>query len=72
MVTTPSGSGTSSGSFIVSAPAAMPTITSLTPNAQVAGGAALMLTIAGTGFTPTSTVNFNGVSYVQTSSTATS
>jgi len=72
VVTTPSGSGTSSGSFTVSAPAAMPTITSLTPNAQVAGGAALTLTIAGTGFTPTSTVNFNGVSYVQTSSTATS
>ena len=71
-VTTPGGVATSTGTFTVSAPVAIPTITSLTPNAQVAGGPAVTLTIAGTGFTPTSTVNFNGVSYTQTSSTATS
>ena len=71
-VTTPGGTATSSGSFTVAAPVAVPTITSLTPNAQVAGGPAPTLTIAGTGFTPASTVNFNGMSYAQTSSTATS
>ena len=71
-VTTAGGTATSTGTFTVSAPVVIPTITSLTPNAQVAGGPAVMLTLAGTGFTPTSTVSFNGVSYAQTSSTATS
>ncbi|MGY3087692.1 hypothetical protein ACVWYF_000718 [Hymenobacter sp. UYAg731] len=71
-VTTAAGTGTSTGTFTVSAPVAIPTITSLTPNAQVVGGPAVTITIAGTGFTPTSTVNFNSVSYPQTSSTATS
>ncbi|MDB5235236.1 MAG: hypothetical protein JWR44_2229, partial [Hymenobacter sp.] len=71
-VTTASGSGCSSGSFTVSPPVAAPTITSLTPTAQVVGGPAVTLTIAGTGFTPTTTVSFNGVTYTQTSSTATS
>ena len=71
-VTTPGGTATSTGTFTVSPPVAIPTITSITPNAQVAGGPAVTITIAGTGFTPASTVNFNGVSYAQTSSTATS
>ncbi|WP_239691459.1 IPT/TIG domain-containing protein [Hymenobacter lapidarius] len=44
----------------------------MTPSAQVAGGPDVVLTITGTGFTPTTTVNFNGVNYTQTSSTATS
>ena len=71
-VTTPSGTATSAGTFTVTAPVVSPTITSLTPNAQVVGGPALTLTIAGTGFTPATTVSFNGVTYTQTSSTATS
>ncbi|GAB2717915.1 hypothetical protein GCM10011495_34080 [Hymenobacter frigidus] len=71
-VTTPGGTATSTGTFTVSPPVAIPTITSITPNAQVAGGPAVTITIAGTGFTPASTVNFNGASYAQTSSTATS
>jgi hypothetical protein len=71
-VTTLGGTATSTGTFTVSAPVVIPTITSLTPNAQVAGGPAVTLTIAGTGFTPASTVSFNSVSYTQTSSTVTS
>ena len=71
-VTTAAGTATSTGTFTVTAPAVVPTITSISPNAQVAGGPAVTITIVGTGFTPASTVNFNGVSYAQTSSTATS
>ncbi|GAA4032866.1 hypothetical protein GCM10022409_16440 [Hymenobacter glaciei] len=65
-VTTPAGTATSTASFIVT-----PTITALSPNAQVVGGSALTLTITGTNFTPASTVNFNNVSYTSTSATAT-
>ena len=67
-VTTPGGTATSTATFTVGI---TPVITALSPNAQVAGGADLVLTITGTGFTPTSTVSFNNVSYTQTSSTAT-
>ena len=71
-VTTPGGTATSTGSFTVVPTVVTPTIATLTPNSQVVGGPAVTLTIAGTGFTATATVNFNGVSYAQTSSTATS
>ena len=71
-VTTAGGTATSTGTFTVTVPVVVPTITSLTPNTQVVGGPAVALTIAGTGFTATSTVSFNGVSYAQTSSSATS
>ncbi|WP_201978311.1 IPT/TIG domain-containing protein [Hymenobacter rubidus] len=71
-VTTPAGTGTSAGTFTVTLPVVAPTISALTPNAQVLGGPAVTLVITGTGFTPTSTVSFNGVTYQQTSSTATS
>ena len=71
-VTTPGGTATSTGSFTVVTTVVTPVIATLTPNSQVVGGPAVTLTIAGTGFTATSTVNFNGVSYTQTSSTATS
>ena len=70
-VTTAGGTATSTGTFTVSAPVVVPVLTSITPNAQVVGGPAVTLNIVGTGFTPASTVNFNGVSYAQTSSTAT-
>ncbi|MET4076454.1 IPT/TIG domain-containing protein [Hymenobacter sp. UYCo722] len=65
-VTTPTGTATSTGIFSVA-----PAITALSPNAQVAGGPALTLTITGTNFTTASTVNFNSVSYTPTSATAT-
>ena len=72
-VTTPGGTATSTGTFTVTVPVAVPVLTSLTPSTQVAGGPALTLTIAGSGFTATSTASFNGVSYAaQASSTATS
>ena len=71
-VTTPGGTATSTGTFTVTVPVVVPVLTSLTPGTRVSGGPALTLTIAGTGFTATSTVSFNGVSYAQASSTATS
>jgi hypothetical protein len=70
-VTTPSGTATSSSSFTVTPAVAVPVISTLTPGSQVIGGGAVTLVITGTGFTTTSTVNFNGVSYPQTTSTAT-
>ncbi|MBF9144120.1 IPT/TIG domain-containing protein [Hymenobacter properus] len=70
-VTTPGGTATSTGTFTVTPAAVTPTITQLSPGVQVVGGAPLTVTVTGTGFTPTSTVNFNGVSYAQTTSTAT-
>ncbi|MCC3155373.1 IPT/TIG domain-containing protein [Hymenobacter sp. BT770] len=69
-VTTPDGTATSTGIFYL--PPTLSTSSGLTPNARVAGGPDITLTIKGTNFTPASTVNFNGVSYTQTSSTATS
>ncbi len=38
----------------------LPTVTALSPNAAVAGGAGFALTITGTGFMPSSTVRWNG------------
>jgi hypothetical protein len=53
------GGGTSSGvSFAIDNPA--PTATSLTPNSAVAGGAGVSLTVTGTNFVPTSTLQWNG------------
>ncbi len=72
VVTTAGGTVTSTGTFTVTVAAVTPVISTLTPGVQVAGGAPVTLMITGTGFTPTSTVNFNGVSYPQTTSTATS
>ncbi|MDB5267941.1 MAG: hypothetical protein JWP58_981 [Hymenobacter sp.] len=72
VVTTPGGTATSTTSFTVTPAAVTPVITQLAPGVQVVGGAAVTFVITGTGFTSTSTVNFNGVSYPQTTSTATS
>ena len=52
--------------------AAAPTITSLTPATQPAGGPAVTLTVQGTGFLAGTVVNFRGVAYTPTSLTATS
>ena len=65
-VTTTGGVATSAATFTV---VPMPTLSFLIPAAQVAGGAALSLTLVGTGFTPASTVSFDGVTYTQTNST---
>ena len=65
-ITTPGGTATSTASFLVA-----PTISALSPTAQVVGGPALTLTITGTNFTAGSTVNFNNVSYTPTAVTAT-
>jgi 6-phosphogluconolactonase len=48
------GTGTSSGSY------PSPTITTISPNTTVAGGAAFTLTVNGTNFVAASTVNFGG------------
>jgi hypothetical protein len=55
-VTTGGGTGTSSGSFTVTAPAA-PTITSFTP---ASGPVGTSVTITGSGFTGATSVTFNG------------
>lgn len=59
------GGGTSAGvNFTVNNPA--PVITSLSPTGVVSGSGALTLTVNGTGFIASSTVNFNGTSRVTT------
>ncbi len=55
-VTTPAGTGTSSGVFTYGKP---PTITSFTPTSGIAGST---VTITGTGFTGATYVRFNGAS----------
>ena len=71
-VTTAAGTATSTGTFTVTVAAVTPVVSALTPGVLVTGSAATTLVITGTGFTSTSTVNFNGVSYPQSTSTATS
>jgi IPT/TIG domain/Galactose oxidase, central domain len=46
-----------------SAPPVTPTVTAISPNSGVAGGAAFMLTVSGTNFDTASTVNFGGTAY---------
>ena len=59
------GGGTSAGvNFTVNNPA--PVITSLAPTGVVSGSGALTLTVNGTGFIASSTVNFNGTARVTT------
>ena len=59
------GGGTSAGvNFTVNNPA--PVITSLSPAGVVSGSGALTLTVNGTGFIASSTVNFNGTARVTT------
>jgi hypothetical protein len=70
-VTNPApGGGTSAAvNFAVNNP--LPTITSLSPNTLVAGGAAFTLTVNGTNFTSTSQVKFNGTARTTTFVSAT-
>jgi Pro-kumamolisin, activation domain/Bacterial Ig-like domain (group 3) len=64
------GGGTSAGvNFTVNNPA--PVITSLSPTGVVSGSGALTLTVNGTGFIASSTVNFNGTARVTTFVSAT-
>ena len=71
-VTTAAGTATSTGTFTVTVAAVIPVASTLTPSVQIAGSAAITLVVNGTGFTSASTVNFNRVSYPQSTSTATS
>jgi YVTN family beta-propeller protein len=63
------GCGGSSGQSVNSNPS--PTITSISPNSAMAGGAAFTLTINGTNFVPATTVNFNGTAPATTFVSAT-
>jgi trimeric autotransporter adhesin len=45
---------------------AVPTLSSISPNIAQAGSAGFMLTLSGTGFNPSSTVNLNGTSLTTT------
>ena len=67
-VTTNSGSTTSSVLFTVTGSSGNPppAITSLFPNTATAGATSQLLSIGGTGFVPSSTVTFNGVSHAIT------
>jgi hypothetical protein len=68
-VTTPTGTGTSIGTFTVTLPA--PMITSLAPNTTPAGSVAFTLTVNGTGFLSGSVVSFNGAALTTTFVSAT-
>jgi uncharacterized delta-60 repeat protein len=68
-VTTPGGTATSSGAFLVLLPA--PTIASLAPNTAVAGSGDFTLVVNGTGFVANSLVNFNGAWLATTYGSAT-
>ena len=59
VVTTPGGTATSTATFTVIVPNPVPVITAITPNTAVAG-AAVNVTIMGTGFSASSVVNING------------
>jgi IPT/TIG domain len=52
-------------------PPPLPTITSVSPNTAVAGGAAFMLTVTGTSFVAASMVNFGGTAHAPTFVSAT-
>ncbi|HEV3419846.1 MAG TPA: IPT/TIG domain-containing protein [Candidatus Acidoferrum sp.] len=52
-------------------PPPLPTITSISPDTAVAGGAAFMLTITGTNFVAASMVNFGGTAHAVTLVSAT-
>ncbi len=70
VVNAPPGGGTSNGlTFTINNPA--PAITSLSPNAATAGGAAFTLTINGNGFVSTSSVWWNGAARATTFVSAT-
>ncbi|HKV63046.1 MAG TPA: IPT/TIG domain-containing protein [Candidatus Acidoferrum sp.] len=60
----PGGGASAPSNFTVNNPA--PTITSLSPTSATAGGGAFTLTVNGTGFVPTSAVNFNGAARTTT------
>lgn len=60
-ITTAGGTATSTAPFAVVAPNPLPVISSLTPATAVAGTAAFILTLNGTGFYSGSVVSFNGI-----------
>jgi hypothetical protein len=70
-VTTPNGTGVSTGAFTVVAPNPAPAITGLAPATAVAGSGAFTLTLTGTGFYSGSVVSFNGTNLTTTFVSAT-
>jgi hypothetical protein len=72
-VTTPSpGGGTSLPViFVVASPNPVPTITSISPSSATAGGGSFTLTVNGTNFISSSTINFNGSAHATTYVSAT-
>jgi len=68
---TPGGGTSNSQTFTIAATNPVPTITSLNPSSAAAGGAAFTLTVNGTNFVTTSTVNWNGSSRTTTYVTTT-
>ncbi|GAB3585813.1 IPT/TIG domain-containing protein [Hymenobacter daeguensis] len=65
VVTTPSGTATSSTSFTVTPTVAAPTITSFTP-ARAIAGVGFTLNVSGTNLVAGTTISFNGVNYTGT------
>jgi YD repeat-containing protein len=57
---TPGGGSSSAQTFTITAPNPSPTLSSLSPNTAVAGGAAFTLTVTGTSFVGASVVRWNG------------
>jgi len=61
----PPGGGTSpAAGLVISAPTSTPTITSVSPQSIVVGSSGAYITLAGTGFTPYSVVDWNGTALV--------
>ena len=67
--TAPGGGASNSVNFTVDNP--VPTIGSLSPTGAITGAANQTLTISGTGFVPSSTVTYNGVTHTATYVSAT-
>ena len=66
VVTNPAPGGGASNALIFTVNNPVPGITGLSPSSATAGAAAQMLTINGTGFLSSSTVNYNGAAHTAT------
>ena len=71
MVINPGGSSSGSVTFSVIAPAAVPTIASVSPSSAIVGGSGFTLTVNGTNFDSTCVVNWNRSPLLTTYTSAT-
>lgn len=62
----PGGGASNNVTFTINSSNSVPTLTSLAPTSATAGAAAFNLTVTGTNFVSTSTINFNGAPKVTT------